>query len=210
MRKISIFLLFLAAFILSGCAPKAPIEGFRDMKFGGGIEKLDNYTITYDNKTSKIVSAVKKDDKLQIGDAKLTGIEYHFFDNMLYAVTAKYSGSNNNDIIMQTIESKYGLDSVTDKEYISYVNGYKIVNNKVVENIEYQTRRLLTPSFWSVRSGDADIDGVCIDITDCRMTIINRKIIKTAANYAEKAKKIADKIRENEIKKSIEKGFNDL
>jgi hypothetical protein len=38
-------LLFLAALILSGCAPKAPIEGFRDMKWGDGIEKLGNYTI---------------------------------------------------------------------------------------------------------------------------------------------------------------------
>jgi hypothetical protein len=206
MKQINIFLLLLTAFVFSGCAPKAPIEGFRDMKWGDSAEKLGNYTVTYDNKTSKVISAVKKNEYLQINEAKLTGIKYFFFNDMLYAVVADYNGIRNNNVILQAVTDKYGIDRVTDKEYEPYINGYKIVNDKVVENIEYKTRYLATPSFWNVKSGEVEIDGVCVKTTDCRMEIVNRKILNSAAEYAKKIKKIQN----DKAKTEIEKGVSDL
>jgi hypothetical protein len=207
MKKINIFLWVLAALVLSGCASKTPITGFRDMNWGDGVEKLGNYTLTYDNKTSQVTTAVKKDDKLQIGEANISKVEYYFFDNALYAVSVKYSAAANNEVIMQTVEKKYGLDYKNDEIHAGYKDGYKIQGNKITENVKYYSLpNPNSPTIWDVYKGNSAIMGRCDYAYACRMELVNRKILRKAADYAKKIRKAKD----DEEKKSIEKGLNDL
>ncbi|MDR2080348.1 MAG: hypothetical protein LBP54_00470 [Campylobacteraceae bacterium] len=198
-------MVILAMFI--GFLSAENIEGFRDIRWGEGIEKLDNYTIIYDNKTSKVITAIKNDEKLVIGDANISEVEYYFFDNALYAVNVKYSNAANNDIIMQTVEKKYGLDYKNNKIHSSYKDGYKIQGDKITENIEYYSYpNPNSPTTWDVYKRNSAIMSKCDYAYTCKMELVNRKILQKAADYAKKIRKII----ENEAKKSIDKGLNDL
>jgi hypothetical protein len=122
--------------MLVGFLSAESIDGFRNMRWGDGIEKLGNYTVVNNLGDTKRIIAIKNDDTLKIGDATLTKIEYHFFDNQFFAVSIQYQDYKTNDILIQTIEMKYGnLDYKNDKNIRKYVDGYKIQGDKIVENI---------------------------------------------------------------------------
>lgn len=206
MKKINIFLLFLTALFFSGCFQNSPqIIGFRDMKWGDGVERLYDYTVIANNQSSKVITAVKNDEMLKIGDANISTVEYYFFDNALYAVNVRYKDAANNNIIMQAVETKYGLDYKQDKVYSKYKDGYVIKDNKITENIRYSTApNPNSPATWDVKIKDVSIFGICDYYYVCRMELVSAKILKNAAEYAKKIRE-AKKKQDNEKLKDAAK-----
>jgi hypothetical protein len=181
MKKILFLSLFLSFIFAEN------IDGFRDIKWGDGIEKLGNYTI----RTKNIdVIAVKKDENLKMGDANLTMIKYFFVNNKLYSIRIYYD-EDQMPIIMSEIEKKYGLDFIHDKDITSESNGFKIEKNafgelKIVEDKKYTITPIVNPISFSVRNNDAEIIGDCtaycsIDINHIQLEIeYQKEILKRA------------------------------
>lgn len=87
----------------------ADAEGFRDMKWGDSPSILGKKLILQSkNVTSNVSTYSIKDDKLEISTAKLSGIDYLYFDNKFYGVNLKMKGASNFSIVKDALTSKYG------------------------------------------------------------------------------------------------------
>lgn len=84
----------------------ADTEGFRDMKWGDSPTK--DMIIDSTEKTTNTKMYHLKNDKLNIGDAQLTGISYTYFDNKFMSTSIKFKGYANYSSIKSTLETKYG------------------------------------------------------------------------------------------------------
>jgi hypothetical protein len=221
MQKINIFVTILTALLLNGCLFEpyiieigdkkntTPIVGFRDMLWGDGIEKLGNYTVIYNNEASKLTIAAKKDDKLYIGEAELGSIKYSFFDNMFFEVTIKYSYSDNNDLIIETLKNKYGLIWIKNSKTASYTDGYKMIDDKIVENKVYYSYKLKTPSSYGVERDNARIWGEYKGIKG-EMNIKSFDISKAYNDYTKKIDDEKQRQKEKQKQQKLKEAVKDL
>lgn len=87
----------------------ADAEGFRDLKWGDSIDqKTKIFIVKYKDLPSKSITYTKKNDKLEIATAKLSGIDYSFFDNKFEGVDIKFKGYTNFLSLKDTLTAKYG------------------------------------------------------------------------------------------------------
>ena len=68
-------------------------DGFRGIKWGTNISELSEMGLIEDDGESKFY--VRKNDKMQIGDADLERIAYVFYKDRLYGIMVRYSSSLN-------------------------------------------------------------------------------------------------------------------
>ena len=81
-------------------------DGFRGIKWGTNISELSEMGLIEDDGESKFY--VRKNDKMQIGDADLELIAYVFYKDRLYGVMVKYSSSLNFSKLKETLFQVYG------------------------------------------------------------------------------------------------------
>lgn len=88
------------------------VEGFREIKLGDLLQTFNNATLKEESKELRTASYVKKNDYLQIGDNKLIGITYLFFQDKLFEIQIKCAreGCEN---IKELFEQKYGKFRLT-------------------------------------------------------------------------------------------------
>lgn len=101
MKKILLQLLITSMTLFS-----ADTEGFRELKWGNSPTvsmQLDSIN-TYNNTKRYHIDS----DRLNIGAAFLQRITYEFFDNKFMGVTITYQGFKNFQILIDTLEVKYG------------------------------------------------------------------------------------------------------
>jgi hypothetical protein len=170
------------------------IEGFRDIKWGDSVAKLGNYTIIKETPDTKEMIAIKNDEYLKIGEANISYITYHFFDDKLIWVTIRYVSKEDNNIIIQTLESKYGefkdiggLSPECDKNYKYHIKcKTSFVSGDVRINTHY--------------------DFYTTDKEKGRIEITNLKLLKPAGEYANKINAQKEAIK----KQKIQEGVKDL
>ncbi len=99
---------FLIVLVLIISCFASDIEGFRDMKWGDAPNKLGGSTITEKNLSEKVFVYKKDKESLSIGNTKLKGIYYSFFDNKLTSVIFTFSGEDSLYKLKEAFETKYG------------------------------------------------------------------------------------------------------
>lgn len=106
---ISRFIKVFLSIVIVGCSLyAADSEGFRDMKWGDSPNIFDKQLIIESSdKASNTVTYIRKNDKLNIGTAKVEKISYRFFDKKLESVLISFKGYNNFSSLKSTLESKY-------------------------------------------------------------------------------------------------------
>jgi len=86
-------------------------EGFRGLKWGDPPGEDMEY---YFDEDFDIKGYIRRDDKMQIGDARIEYIHYLFYENRFMAVKI-YSYSNNYDALRDVVLLKFGDGTVTEK-----------------------------------------------------------------------------------------------
>lgn len=81
-------------------------DGFRGIKWGTNISELSEMGIIEDHGEQKLY--VRKNDKMQIGDADLEVIIYVFYKDRLYGVMVIYNSSLNFSKLKETLFQVYG------------------------------------------------------------------------------------------------------
>ena len=109
------------------------IEGFRDLKWGDGPDKLGKFEVIEKNVNEKFFLYTKEKESLIIGDVKLSSIEYGFFDNKLFIVLLNFSGEDNLRKIKKAFEAKYQIEWFRENRYIEH---YFYSNKKVHISVE--------------------------------------------------------------------------
>lgn len=109
--------LFLFLFLLASCF-SAEIEGFRDLKWGDSPDKLGKFKVIDKNINEKKLMCIKEKEQLMIGDVKLDGIQYVFFDNKLTRVDMNFSGQDSLLKIRKAFETKYQASWIQPNRYI--------------------------------------------------------------------------------------------
>jgi hypothetical protein len=128
MKKV--ILLLLIAIAMFG----ADSEGFRDLKWGEPFnQKTKDFIIKYNDLSSKTITYIKKNDKLEIATAKLLGIDYLFFDNKFEGVNIKFEGYSNFISLKDTLTAKYGEPSRPNQ----FMNTYYWFGGNTIMGIIY-------------------------------------------------------------------------
>jgi hypothetical protein len=80
--------------------------GFRDLKFEQLIATCGGMTLVEDDGDQKFYT--RKDDRLEMGEAKLTRIEYSFYRGKFANVTVNTQGKTNSVALLTYLEKYYG------------------------------------------------------------------------------------------------------
>jgi len=100
---------------LNNYKPESEPDGFRDIKWGTDISTLPS--MVYDGRFNvdykggnicKLDCYRRKEDKLQIGEAKVEGILYVYHKNKFGGVLIEIKGWENFNIIKAEMEKKFG------------------------------------------------------------------------------------------------------
>lgn len=116
MRAIAGVLIIVLVLSVGAFAFQNEPDGFRGLKWGDPPTK--EMTLFYQQGPS-FASYVRSDDKLSIGDAKLTYISYHFYtpseeDAQLFEVLISFNGIVNYSLLEVICEEKFGPPGVKD------------------------------------------------------------------------------------------------
>lgn len=132
MKKV--FLLSVVALIvlplsLESFAFKNEPDGFRGLKWG---DSPTEQMVLFYQQGPSFASYVRPNDKLSIGDAKLTGISYHFYtsseeDAQLFEVLITFSGIVNYSLLEVICEEKFGQPTLKDSSNLGWGSGEVLV-----------------------------------------------------------------------------------
>lgn len=143
--------------------------GFRNLKWGDGIDKLKNAVLVTDNSENTKIAGhyvgsdlkeapqcyIQKNESLKLGLAKLDEIKYCFLDNHFYkakvyrelAYAPKYNEKNCNDI--ECLSSK---DNILNNLFMDYlVHTYGVSLSK--DNGWLSERHVVTDNTWKDSQG---------------------------------------------------------
>jgi hypothetical protein len=81
-------------------------DEFRGIKWGTNIGQLTDMVLSGDSGEEKFY--LRKNDKMQIGDATLDTLEYAFYKERFFAVFIKFKGDTNSDSLWDTLSYVYG------------------------------------------------------------------------------------------------------
>ncbi len=131
MRKLIIIFLVLLPLNLSAFQNEP--DGFRNIKWGTDIKKVNNmiYISSNEQTTQKLYR--RKNDELRIGESKLTDITYAFDKGKLIDVMIRAKGYSNWIALKGVCFEKFGEG---DKQN-SYVEQYSWLGDVTIINLEY-------------------------------------------------------------------------
>ena len=90
---------------------KKELNGFRDIKWGTPISNLKGMKCIKKEGTSKegfYITAIKENEDLKIGDAKVDKIEYCFWNGKFYTVGVEFTGLDNLEFLKKYVTDKLG------------------------------------------------------------------------------------------------------
>lgn len=128
--KRALLLLFVSATLYA--ADPAPEGDFRGLSWGADINSIDGMVeVRTDPSYGGIIVYQREGDKMQIGAAELSAVEYHFWRGKLCSCIVKTEGSTN----------WYGLKEAVFKKY-----GKGIKSNPYIESYNWWNKRGMTVS----------------------------------------------------------------
>jgi len=83
-------------------------NGFRDAHFGAPVESFEGLELISANGAGGTRVYVRPDDELLLGEARLDGITYGFYEGRLYFVALLTSGGGNARAALTALQSAYG------------------------------------------------------------------------------------------------------
>ncbi|MDR0407471.1 MAG: hypothetical protein LBH45_00910 [Campylobacteraceae bacterium] len=126
---------------------------------------------------------------MKIGDADLKSINYHFFDNQLYWVIIKYSYYPNNEIIVKTLDDKYGLRRRADYGIYYGFKGLGLEEKSEVYDYRKSKKYHRFMSGASTLNMSFFADGSCVINGGCILYLTSGKLMQKAVNFSKKVKK---------------------
>jgi hypothetical protein len=108
-------------------------DGFRGIKWGTKIETLKDMRKLYTKGNTTVY--MRKNDKLQIGDAELQNISYMFWQDKFYSVYIQTKGYLNWAALKKVLFLKFGKGN-QDNKYTEYYR-WGLFSGKVVIYFKY-------------------------------------------------------------------------
>lgn len=112
MKKMPALILILLFMPIFSYAFQNEPDSFRGMKWGTSLKDLTDMSVATGQKEDHLY--VKKNDKLQIGDADLTGIRYGFYKDQFYSVWIRFDSFSNFQKLKETLFQQYGTGEKTN------------------------------------------------------------------------------------------------
>ncbi len=135
MKRIIGFLIIIVIglFSINSFAYQNEPDGFRGIKWGAKIETLKDMTKLFTKGDTAIY--MRKNDKLQMGDAELQDISYMFWQDKFYSAYIQTKGYLNWSALKKVLFLKFGKGS-QDNKYIEYYR-WGLVSGKATIDIKY-------------------------------------------------------------------------
>lgn len=96
-------------------------NGFRDARFGAELTALPDLQLLTDGGAAGTQIYVRPDEALAIGDARLDGVTYGFFQERLYFVAIFTSGRRNAQAVLNSFQAAYGPGAAVAGEAVEFV-----------------------------------------------------------------------------------------
>ncbi len=118
--------------------------GFRDLKFEQSIATCGGMTLVEDDGDVKFYA--RKADHLEMGEAKLTRIEYGFYKGKFANVTVNAQGKTNSVALLKYLEKYYGPGRKSPRGTEKY---YWFGQKVLVDYAVYSYGEKATSGMWS-------------------------------------------------------------
>jgi hypothetical protein len=114
--------LLLPALALAGDVEALDAEnGFRGARFGARLDALDGLELLTESGAAGTQLYVRPDESLEMGDARLDGVTYGFYQKRLYFVAIFTSGRRNTEAVLARYQSNYGPGAAVAGDAIEFV-----------------------------------------------------------------------------------------
>lgn len=97
-----------------------PEQGFRGIPWETRLETLDGMKTLY-NRGPRLTYAVREDEELGFGDARLDTVEYEFEEGRFAGAILEYTGYNNSKELQLELEKRFGPPAVVNKRMNLYL-----------------------------------------------------------------------------------------
>jgi len=107
-------------------------DGFRGIAWGTPLEKIPGMT-TSELKSTRLTYCTREDDKMAVGEAKLTRLEYIFYKDQFCGVYLKTEGSGSFDALKRAVFANWGAGERPNR----FLNEWTWLQGKVVMSLNY-------------------------------------------------------------------------
>ena len=141
MKRFIIVVIFLTLLCIpiSAFSFKNEPDGFRGIKWGTHISKIENMVFGFTWEGKKLYT--RKGEENKIGDADIEGISYEFYNDKLSGLSIIIKGYSNFYKIREALFHAYGTvkhEKGYSKNSGTFVDIYKWVGKKVTIELEYE------------------------------------------------------------------------